>query len=321
MHDCIDGPKFHFIFDHPLWMKEHLEQGPKEYYIFTHGKDYQNFVTRYFGDRVKACYLLPPAGNDDGGGADLWERARNLDVTFVGTWYDYRERLAFIRNTKTKERYLANRFLLIMKKNPKLRAEEAFMQALSDYGISLGDEDFKNVLFDLKQVCFAIMTYYREKVMQTLLEEGLTIHVYGESWKKSPLTRFDGLICHPQVTVEESIEVWKDSKVSLNVMSWHKGGFTERIANMLLCGTVAVSDVSDYLTENFVDGKELLLFDLKEVNVLADRIKGILADEKLRRQIARAGCEKGRRLHTWERRTDEFLAILGDLQEEKTDEC
>ncbi len=321
VHDCIDGPKFHFIFDHPLWMKEHLEQGPKEFYVFTHGRDYQEFVGRYFGKQVKRCYLLPPAGRLPAHEGAIWERERRLDVTFVGTWYDYRERLLFIKNTKTRERYLANRFLLIMKKNPNLCAEQAFAQALADYGIELNDEDFKNVLFDLKQVCFAIMTYYREKVMRTLLEEGLTIHVYGESWKKSPLSKYDGLICHPQVSVEESMEVWQDSKISLNIMSWHKGGFTERIANMLLCGTVAVSDKSGYLTKNFADGEELVLFDLREGKALAGRIKELLADEHKRRQIAKRGCEKSRRFHTWERRTEEFLEILGELQEEKIDEC
>lgn len=117
------------------------------------------------------------------------------------------------------------------------------------------------------------------------------------------------------------MEVWQDSKISLNIMSWHKGGFTERIANMLLCGTVAVSDKSGYLTKNFADGEELVLFDLREGKTLAGRIKELLADEHKRRQIAKRGCEKSRRFHTWERRTEEFLEILGELQEEKIDEC
>lgn len=315
VHDAIHGPKLHFIFDHPLWMKEHFEQGPKDYYVLTHGRDYQHFVERYFARQVKKCYLLPPAGIEDGGAVQLGER--HLDVTFIGTWHDYRERLAFIRNTKTRERYLANRFLLVMKKNPNLCAEEAFARALEHYGITLNEEDFKNVLFDMKQVCFCIMSYYREKVIRVLLEAGIQIHVYGESWKNSPFADNPGLICHEEVNTAESIAVWRDSRISLNIMSWHKGGFTERIANMLLCGTVAVSDSSWYLTEHFKDGRDMVLFDLREPKKLAEQIKYLLVHEEKRKKIAAAGRKKALAEHTWKKRTAELLAVLADINENR----
>ncbi len=346
VHDCINAPKFHFIFDHPLWMKEHLEQGPEEYYILTHGKDYQEFVEKYFKGQVKGCYLLPPAGiepefvnemwggkvpvsdslnereaevakfHSEGGSTGVSYSEKTLDISFVGTWYDYRERLAFIRNTKTRERYLANRFLLLMKKHPNLRAEWALQQALTDYGIVLSQEDFKAVMFDFKQVCFAIMTYYREKMIRYLLEEGFTIHVYGDSWKGSPLVKYENLVCHPQVSVAESMEVWKKSKLSLNIMSWHKGGFTERIANMLLCETVVVSDRSDYLVEHFADDENIVLFDLEHPEKLAKRLRELLADDKKCEMIAKRGREVALQEHTWEKRTEEFWTILEALEEE-----
>lgn len=319
VHDCINAPCFHFIFDHPLWLKEHLEQGPKEYYIFTHGKDYQKFVRRYLWKQITQCELLPPAGflNEDmifEKEIDVSSKNRPLDVTFIGTWYDYRERIAYIKNTKGFERYLANRFLLIMRKNPNLPAEDAFSQALSYYGISLNDTDYKQVLFEMKQVCFAVMTYYREKIIKYLLDAGIQIHVYGDSWKKSPLSGHKNLICHAQVNCEESMEVWKQSKISLNIMSWHKGGFTERIANMLLCGTAAVSDKSLYLTEHFKDGDDIVLFDLKEPHKLAERVKEVLSNETLRQSIAKAGMEKGLCEHTWKQRTQQFLKLLKETE-------
>ena len=313
LHDTIHGPKLHFIFDHPLWMKEHLEQGPKDYYILTHGRDYQEFVKRYFRKEVKKCFLLPPAGcfaEPETNGM-----REKLDLTFIGTWYDYRERLEFIRNTRTNERYLANRFLLIMKKNPNLRAEEAFLQALADYGIQLEDDAFKSVLFDMKQVCFCIMTYYREKIIKYILDAGIQIHVYGESWKKSPLSKYENLICHPEVSVQESLKILQNSKLSLNIMSWHKGGFTERIANTLLSGAVAVSDKSWYLEENFQNGKEMLLFDLKEPEKLVENLKYLLCHEEKRKKIAAAGRKKALREHTWDVRAAQLLDYMDELRE------
>lgn len=321
LHDMIGGPKFHFIFDHPLWMKEHFEQGPKEYYILTHGRDYQEFVQRYFAKEVKECFLLPPAGAEQKEKSNAKEKEENeerpLGLTFIGTWYDYRERLAFIRNTKGTERYLANRFLLIMKKNPALRAEEAFAQALLYYGIELDDAAFKQVLFEMKQVCFCIMTYYREKVVKSLLDAGIELHVYGESWEKSPLAAYTNLICHPQVTVEESLSILQKSKMSLNIMSWHKGGFTERIANTLLNGAVAVSDTSWYLEEHFADGKNIVLFDLREPEKLAERILYLQKQEAERKRIAAAGYNLALKEHTWNVRAGELLRLIEKVRKEK----
>ena len=312
LHDSIYGPKYHFIFDHPLWMKEHLENGPQDYYVLTHGRDYQEFIQTYFTREVKTCFLLPPAGIVSG---DINDKVpdmgqRTLDVTFIGTWYDYRERLLFIRNTKTSERYLANRFLLIMKNHPNLCTEEAFEQALSYYRISLDREAFKSVLFDMKQVCFAVMTYYREKVIRILLEQGIPVHVYGESWKKCPLAANPNLILHDAVSVEESLNVWRNSKISLNIMSWHKGGFTERIANIMLCGAVAVSDQSWYLKERLKDQKELILFDLERPEQLAEQIRYLLAHPDKMTKIADCGRKRALREHTWDVRTSQLLEII-----------
>ncbi len=316
VHDAIHGPKLHFIFDHPLWMKEHFEQGPRDYYVLTHGRDYKQFVERYFSREVRKCYLLPPAGVDDGQTVQYGERP--LDVTFIGTWHDYRERLMFIRNTKSRERYLANRFLLIMKKNPNLCAEEALGEALAYYGVTLSDADFKNLLFEFKQVCFCIMAYYREKTVESLLKAGIVLHVYGDSWKNSPFFGNPGLVCHNQVDIAESIAAWKASKISLNIMSWHKGGFTERIANMLLAGTVAVSDKSWYLEENFKDGREMVLFDLLERDKLAEQIKYLLAHEEKRKKIAAAGRKRALAEHTWKKRAEELLEVLKDINGYRT---
>lgn len=342
VHDLIHGPKFHFIFDHPLWMKEHLENAPRRCYILTHGKDYQAFVERFLADNIEDCFLLPPAGirpcelrerecnacgstiegtgcdaifDDRKPGSQKTETTKTdlLDITFIGTWYDYRERLAYIKNTKGDARYIANRFLLVMKKEPNLTAEAALTKALSDYEIKLPDESFKELLFEFKQVVFAIMTYYREKVIRVLLEAGLTIHVYGDSWKKSPFSNHPGLICHPQVSLSESMEVWSHSKISLNIMSWHKGGFTERIANMLLAETLAVSDCSTYLEEHFTDGKDIVLFDLEHIDELPERLKYYLSHEKERERVAANGQRKALTEHTWEQRARELLDICANI--------
>jgi spore maturation protein CgeB len=93
-------------------------------------------------------------------------------------------------------------------------------------------------------------------------------------------------------------------------MSWHKAGMTERIADMLLCGTVVVTDKSDYLEEHFTDGTDLVFFDLEHIERLPDQIRSLLSDEQKQRRIAEAGCKNAQENHTWNIRAQQFTGLL-----------
>lgn len=67
-----------------------------------------------------------------------------------------------------------------------------------------------------------------------------------------------------------------DVKISLNIMPWFKDGFQERIAAAMLSGTVSVTDESIYIRENFTDGKEQVLYSLKNLEELPVKVKWLL---------------------------------------------
>lgn len=99
------------------------------------------------------------------------------------------------------------------------------------------------------------------------------------------------------------------SKLSLNIMSWHKGGFTERMANIMLAGAVLVTDDTTYLMGKYTD-EDLLTFSLEEREKLPDKIKYLFDHEEYRKIIAQNGKQKTLLLHTWDKRAEQFLDIL-----------
>ena len=46
------------ILDHPAWMKEHIDNGPKDYYLLLHDRNYLSFVSRYYKNVRKSFYLF-----------------------------------------------------------------------------------------------------------------------------------------------------------------------------------------------------------------------------------------------------------------------
>lgn len=304
LHDVIYGPKYNFVFDHPLWFQHHLKHHLKQFYILTNDSYYQRFYQKYY---KKEAVFFPPAGIVPKDGSC---RERIYDMTFVGEYGDYWNELLIIHQMERSRRFLANHFLLVMRRNPQLTAEEALMQTLSSRQITLTEQEFLDLFYELRRVIFCVMNYYRDRVLRVILKSGLSLHVFGNSWSRSPLTmRYSNLICHPDVSVEQSVAVWQQSKLSLNVMSWHKSGFTERMAGIMLAGAVLVTDHTQYLPGRY-DSSDLLCFHLERLQELPAQIMRLLGNEQKRKIIAENGRMKTLSEHTWKKRAEQFLTLL-----------
>lgn len=316
LHDLIIGPKYNLILDHPAMMKEHIENGPKDYYLLLHDRNYVAFA-KYYYPNVKDCIYFPPGGalpwEDDGQmltEMQGFHAEKQYDLTFIGSYYNYRDRLSFMASLERPKRFLAARFLLFMRREPDRPAERTFQKALDYYHIALDANGFLSLFFELRQACFCIMHYYREKIIRTLLDAGIEIHVYGPTWQNAPFFGHEKLICHPALGAGESLQIMAQSKISLNIMSWHKDGLTERVLNAMLCRSVVLSDWSSALEENFIDGRDLLLFSLNRLHQLPGLVKKMLADNAGLEAIAEHGFEKAFANHRWKNRAEKFLEDL-----------
>ena len=62
--------------------------------------------------------------------------------------------MQWIREQERPLRFLANRFLLVMRKYPNLTAEAAFFRTLEHYGIELTDEEFVEKMYAVRRVIY-----------------------------------------------------------------------------------------------------------------------------------------------------------------------
>lgn len=309
-HDQIPAPKFNMILDHPVWLDSQLSNVPDNYYTLTHDENYCRFIRQYYPG-VKASYLFPP------GGMELQEvnleRPRTYGIVFVGTYGDYRKKCEAIRQSIPQVRFLANRFLLYMRKIPWLTAEKAFESVLEYYHIRVEQQDFFKMFYELRAVIQCVMYYYREKTVKTLLDAGIRVDIWGDSWKESPFAGHPNLTIHGEVTPEESLKVLGDAAVSLNIMAWHKGGFTERMASSMLAGAVLLTDATSYRDGELENGRQCVMFSLEKLKDLPGLARRLLEDTAWRKQIAQNGYRYAKKNHTWTKRAEQFLEILDEL--------
>ncbi len=315
LHDLIHGPKYNMILDHPIWIKDHIKTAPDHYYLLTHDRNYLSFMQRYYRN-IKGCFYFPPAGTlplsqsaaPSPHGPDTG--CKLYDITFIGTYRNYRQQLASIYSLPCFYRHFAARFMQILRQDPNRTAESAFQDVLDHYGMELNDPDFLRLFYNMRAASSCIMLYYREKAILTLLNAGIEVHVYSSSWDNAPFAGHTCLIRHPALSIEDSLSVMQQTRISLNIMSWHKDGLTERILNAMLCRSAVLSDKSARLEEEFSDGEDILLFDLSQLDTLPKRVKELLSDPARLQQIAENGCQKAAARHLWLHRAKELLDIL-----------
>ena len=77
VHDDMPGPKYNFLFDHPIMLKNYLDQKPYRLYSLTPDGNYAKFIEKYFESPAR---FLPPGGEDDFSEANR----KDYEVVFLG---------------------------------------------------------------------------------------------------------------------------------------------------------------------------------------------------------------------------------------------
>jgi hypothetical protein len=304
LHDRFHAPMFNMQLDHPAVMHKHLVNAPKNLTILTHDRNYQKYLQTYYKGLVKA-ELLPPGGEAYAGTVQ-----KKYDLTFVGSFHGWKDWLPELKVLNRKTHGLARRLVHEMQHHPHDTYEACFERILDIEHPGCSMEEKRELMYECRASYCCVMNYYRQKILTTILDAGIELHVYGDTWNKKEWAGYPNLVRHAAVDASKVLEVYAESRLSLNIMSWHKAGMTERIANMLLCRTVVVTDKSDYLEEHFTDGTDMVFFDLEHIELLPDRIRSLLSDEPKQRRIAEAGCKNAQENHTWSIRARQFIELL-----------
>ena len=312
--NLFNCPKFNYVFDHPLYVSWSLMLPVNDLYVLQQDETYSEYITKYY-PYVKKSWHFPPAGLV--GNLTKTENGKTekiYDISFIATYNDYRERLEVIKNLPDNIRKISWHMVNQLKNHPNQRAEEALEAVLEKQKITLTEHEFVVTLHKSLEAVRTVTFYIREKVIKTLIESGVKVDVFGDSWKKSPYADNKNLIIHDDIDFDKGLDIMAQSRISLNVMSWHKGGMTERIANAMLNYSVCVTDETSYINRHFVAGENIVTFNLDNIDKLPDKIRTVLQDENLQKYIEKNAYKKALSEHTWDNRADYFMNILGEIE-------
>lgn len=292
-----------YLTDHPAAHRDRLEELDERAVVFVCDRRHEAYVRKYCPN-IKYVKYIPLSGEALDNYVPYNKRSR--DIVFTGGYNKpdkaYQNIYKCNENVSEIARYLAASII----ENPEQDLEACLQGCLSLFGTEVTDTEFQELMSEFIYVDRYARCYYRDKVIRSLVDNGLKVHVFGNGWEEFEGEGKENLIIE-KGNFYIARKAVAGAKVSVNIMPWFKDGFQERIAAAMLSGTVAITDESIYIRENFTDGKELVLYSLKNLDELPVKVKWLLEHVAEAEKIANAGKKRAEQELTWQHRTFEMI--------------
>ncbi len=299
------------LVDHPSFYKPGLDAAPRLSAVLCIDQNHMRYMQRFYPS-IPITGFLPHGGSDRSPAGPKPIRERTVDVLYAGGLSKN-----FLNNimpdfSKYKDfdaKSIADAAYGLLIAHPEKTGEAAIEEVLAANGICLPDEQLCGLISDLRYVEGLAVSYYREAAVRTLVEHGIHVALYGNGWENCEWIDSPFVTCHQQVPMEEILDIMQDSKIVLNTMTWFKAGAHERIFDGMLAGAVVVTDSSQYLKEEF-SNDEFVMFELTEIDCLAQTVTGLLQHPDQMQAIADRGLSAAKERHTWGHRACELESDL-----------
>jgi len=303
------------LMDPPLRFHFTLEKHPEKYHLFCCDREHVEYVRRYFKKEVPYVSFMPHVGVMPAKDAQaIPYRERKYDILFCGTYYRPEEQMAKLEATFSKDSdayHLYEKTFENLVKDSSLSVWQGVLLTKEQLGWEIPEDILKNMLWGAESLDWAIRMYQRGRVVSVLGESGMDIHLLGRGWENHPTARMANVHrISDRIPYGETLNYMADARINLNVMPGFKDGTHDRIFNTLLQRSVPLTDSSAWIDENFTDGVDIALYNLKQLERLPDIAKGLLQDEELAGRIMENGYKKTAGKLTWDACAEWILNII-----------
>lgn len=295
-------PLINIVVDHPFYYHKFLPYLPKDYRQISIDRQHEAYLKRFFPE-LKRGPFLPLAGTT------LWKKEtlptwdeRPYDIVFTGNYTPPSDFDPVIDRLNEEYSEFYHNIIDDLIAHPHMGMDEGIIKHLLNEVEDIREEGLKETMPNMIMIDLYVRHYVRGEVVKTLADEGLKVHCFGAGW--------DRLVCrHPENVVKGNVleslgclQQISRAKVSLNVMPWFKDGAHDRVFNSMLNGAVCFTDWSRYMKEILENGRDVIFYELDELETLPEQIRSVLSDRDKWEEMQQQAFDTASSAHTWEHR-------------------
>lgn len=309
--DQLRIPCINILMDHPLCYRSTILKRPARSTILTIDRNHVKYLKRFYPG-INAAFM-PHQGLDFTNIPLRPLSERSTNVLYVGSLsVDLCEPIMpdYSKYTDFDPKTMASEVIDHLIHNTSVTVEDGIEQWLTDHGHCYDDNTLADIITDFRFIECHATSYYREKSIETLVNAGIDVEVYGRGWENRPCFNNPHFIYKGLVSAADAVARMYDSKIVLNTLTWFKDGTHDRIYNAMFAKAVALTETSIYLNETLHNKEDVMLFTLDQINELPDKVNYLLTDINEAQQIADNGYELACREYSTDCRVQELLNYL-----------
>ncbi|MBQ4283554.1 MAG: glycosyltransferase family 1 protein [Lachnospira sp.] len=305
--DLLNTKFYAFLVDHPMIHIERIRHLVKELVVSVIDYNHARYIRKHI-DNVSEVYMISHGGMMSDNIKAYVDR--NIDVLFTGTYIDPKSILMCFDNLADSAKNVALGVIKTMLNDSTLSEEEAMICLFKNYGLDELLDSVPKWMENLPEIDMYVRAYRRDALIRSLVEAGIKVNVYGNGWDKFKCEQQENLVIGPAIDYIKSLELMGDSKIVLNIMPEFKRGSHERVFCAMLNKAVCLTDRSSYNVAHFEDGKDIVFYDVDNLQELPNIVKDLLNNPDRAMQIAENGYVNASKYHTWENRVTQILETL-----------
>lgn len=314
----LDIRCLNILVDHPVYYYKPFLMPVKTMRVFCIDWDHAAYMRRFYPSIP--CAFLPVAGNrlldsdlDSDkkeahpaaeAGFSAWEK-RPYPIVFTANYVPVGNIEAQLDALEPEYRDFYYEMIYAFVEYPEQNLLSVAEYYLKREMPEITDVELCSAMQTLPAVDLWVRTYFREKTVQALADGGIPVYLVGKDWEKMPCRHPQFL--HYNGEMADSafcVRAMSQAKISLNVMPWFKAGAHDRIFTAMLQNSVALTDGSSYLREQFADGDTLVYYSLAHLEALPQLAERLLREPERLYGIACRGRACAEKEHTWARRAE-----------------
>ena len=307
--DCLDGPFFDYIVDHPLFHHNGLATKAKNMHVLVLDEAQRDYVQTYYPN-VASVHMLPLGATQALYEGEKYPECR---VFFPGTYDSPDAVYDVVEASPEPFRGMMKEIIARRIEEPLLPMEQAFRELLASMDMEVEPAQFALFMNGMYASDAFIRDYFRKKALDELLKEQLPVTVLGEGWEKYHHPDEKTLKRERALPFGLSFERIAKEHILLNVSPIFNRGMHDRVPAGMANHTVVLTDGNPYLSREFLVGEEICCYDLAKIETLSACAGELIENSALRGKIEHAAYQNFLEHHTWEGRAKEILNITDKL--------
>lgn len=263
--------------------------------------------------------LFMPHGADSSIPKPNPERSFKYDVAVLASCIDYEQiRSTWDRKYGTQIAKMMDQAAEVALSDATTSYVNAFVQVLNTsvgkpHGVDPTKIDFAALFDDLE---FFIKGKDRVELIRSVKDA--QIDIFGSpdgttQWSKYLGSTNKNVKYHDPVPFEQALDIMKQSKILLNSGAWIKNGSHERIFSGIASGSLVITNLNIYMSEQFKDGENIVFYTPGKWDQVNQLVNGMLHDDDKRNRIVEKGYQTVMKNHTWDHRAAELVKHLDPI--------